>query len=790
MKHDALDRMTSIKLPDGNSYKYSYNQRSLVQSIEGIIDSMSYHPSDRISSILYVNKCKSDYLHDPRHRLIELKTIDPDGNHLQDYEYDLDGVDNISAIHDRTTPSNIASSAEQTFEYDDLYRLTQAVGTGYGTFNFQYDKIGNILHKEFLPIPGITDASKLNPGSYTYGGNLGAFNRSARTPGSPAGPHAVTSTQSGLNFEYDDNGNLVRDNDKRLEWDIKDRLQRTVSDTLTTAYTYDYSDRRITKQIQRGDNATETFYINKYFEVRDGTAVNYVFLGSRRVAHLKGRFGEEDAYTQTINLKEGWNFVSFNVAPHNATMSGVLEGLGDCLEECLAFNASTQTYLRYSPVDFVDEIITIEPFQGYVLKLNCPRTLQVAGSRPDNATISMDEGWNLSGLGAETRIPLSALPSRWTKDGIRSMRQYDPATGTWDVYGESYPEPLNSLKFLDAHTSLWLDVDHAATFSPVVTQDKLFIYHIDHLGSTNVITHANGSIAAEMEYFPFGSVRYERRNGFTSAYAYTNQEREETGLFNYGARLYNPFIGRFITADPIGENYNAPQTLNRYAYVTNNPQLYIDPTGNSRQRPRRQNNARHIQQQTAKAQSRQINQLRKNVKKWNQQQPKETQNQNTSTKGNDVIGKQINNTIQGAVRHIRTYTKLIAEYKAMSDLMKRSGNFLGEYKRDMRVGELHIVKEHYDSKSSFLGAYKYNQDVLKKKGGYTVLRSVYKNDPSLSLNQNLLREELLRNEAARSFLHREGKDTFSGDDLSNSPLANCYHPDAYGQPEPRSSSDK
>lgn len=45
------------------------------------------------------------------------------------------------------------------------------------------------------------------------------------------------------------------------------------------------------------------------------------------------------------------------------------------------------------------------------------------------------------------------------------------------------------------------------------------------------------------------------------------------------ARQYDPEIGRFVSADPVLGSLRAPQTLNRYAYVVNNPLRYADPTG-------------------------------------------------------------------------------------------------------------------------------------------------------------------------------------------------------------------
>jgi RHS repeat-associated protein len=53
-----------------------------------------------------------------------------------------------------------------------------------------------------------------------------------------------------------------------------------------------------------------------------------------------------------------------------------------------------------------------------------------------------------------------------------------------------------------------------------------------------------------------------------------------TGLYYYGARYYDPDIGRFISADTIVPGFSNPQAFNRYSYAVNNPLRYTDPTGN------------------------------------------------------------------------------------------------------------------------------------------------------------------------------------------------------------------
>ncbi len=54
-----------------------------------------------------------------------------------------------------------------------------------------------------------------------------------------------------------------------------------------------------------------------------------------------------------------------------------------------------------------------------------------------------------------------------------------------------------------------------------------------------------------------------------------------TGLYEYGARYYWPTIGRFVSPDTAQPDPSNVMTLNRYAYVLDNPYKYMDPTGSS-----------------------------------------------------------------------------------------------------------------------------------------------------------------------------------------------------------------
>jgi len=103
----------------------------------------------------------------------------------------------------------------------------------------------------------------------------------------------------------------------------------------------------------------------------------------------------------------------------------------------------------------------------------------------------------------------------------------------------------------------------------------------DHLTSTAITTNSSGVRQTELRYFAYGGTRYDA-GGQMTIYRYTGQRVETgTGLYDYGARWYDPAIGRFLAADSIVPNPGDSQALNRYMYVAGNPLKYVDPSGHA-----------------------------------------------------------------------------------------------------------------------------------------------------------------------------------------------------------------
>lgn len=117
-------------------------------------------------------------------------------------------------------------------------------------------------------------------------------------------------------------------------------------------------------------------------------------------------------------------------------------------------------------------------------------------------------------------------------------------------------------------------------------------FHSDHLGDVDVITNESGTVLVRLSFDAFGKRRnaaawagavpsgdWTQINALTHRGFTFHEHIDNTELIHMNGRVYDPIIGRFISADPFIQDVGDSQMLNRYSYVKNNPLSYTDPSG-------------------------------------------------------------------------------------------------------------------------------------------------------------------------------------------------------------------
>jgi RHS repeat-associated protein len=145
------------------------------------------------------------------------------------------------------------------------------------------------------------------------------------------------------------------------------------------------------------------------------------------------------------------------------------------------------------------------------------------------------------------------------------------------VPGNPYPKELHYIYGGDGL---------AAIFSRTYGSDSMYYVHKDHLGSLHKVSNAAGIVVQSTSFDAWGRRRNPANWTYTSIPAtkfsrgYTGHEHlDEFGLTNMNGRMYDPILGRFLSADKFVQNPFGTQAYNRYSYCMGNPLAYTDPSG-------------------------------------------------------------------------------------------------------------------------------------------------------------------------------------------------------------------
>ncbi|QMU61549.1 MAG: hypothetical protein GKR92_07505 [Gammaproteobacteria bacterium] len=210
-----------------------------------------------------------------------------------------------------------------------------------------------------------------------------------------------------------------------------------------------------------------------------------------------------------------------------------------------------------------------------------------------------DNGNMISGDGRTIEWSSYNKPISITKNGSESEFKYGPSRARYEqnlieggVTTTTYLGGMEKVEKSDTSVTEYKHFISAGGNTIAIythrsnnTNDTRYL-HRDHLGSIDVITDENKVEVDRLSYDAFGKRRLANWNDGIPTIASNNtrgftghEMLDAVGIIHMNGRVYDPTLGRFLSADP---NVQAPknmQSLNRYSYVLNNPLSYTDPSG-------------------------------------------------------------------------------------------------------------------------------------------------------------------------------------------------------------------
>jgi RHS repeat-associated protein len=465
----------------------------------------------------YGNGTQTNYTYEADRRRLQNQLVTVgNGRRIMDNTYAYDKVDNIlSLANNAPVPSSnlMGGPAQYTCSYDDLYRLTTAAGS----FKGPHEEDRYSLAMEYNTVGSVTRKTQTNDKSPN--GNKWIPQKKTTYDYSYSydakQPHAATHIGS-QTYSYDADGN-------QTGWmDDKTGQRRKM--------VWDEEDRLRSVSVNG--------QLNTYIYDATGERV------------LKGKGSGQTVFV-------------------NGDITGNSGGVGN-------FTVYVNPYLvvksgQYSNHYFIEgQRITTRLVHGWDRQVTAPnagdsiswpnkeKALRSAITRDQQALQGSDSA--ASGVtGTEAR-------------GTAVAGGNSGATGSGTPWANANPNN-NGNHYAYGHYK-----DGTAATSPVAP-DFLYFYHPDHLGNTSYVTDASGEVYEHLEYFAFGETFVEEHSNTDNIpYLYNGKELdEETGLYYYGARYYDPRTSIWQSVDKVADKM--PE-WSPYTYAFDNPVRYNDPDGN------------------------------------------------------------------------------------------------------------------------------------------------------------------------------------------------------------------
>ena len=471
-----------------------------------------------------------------------------------------------------------------SYTYDPLYRLASATGTYKGTDNksasytlsMGYDNMHRITSKkQHLSQTGVQFEGTLNAGydlTYTYGKEAGkkfqldnVRDINYRTEETPTDS---TNINNGHKYTYDANGNLVYINTSRVKRDGKEddkateQKYRWDEENRLLAADENYSIKREQSQIclsyaERENNRPKVNgFVSNYWYDADGertvktSGENEAIYVNYRASRVQCQVCLSIAEAQPI------------ITESNSEFSGGNTGTA-------RFSLYVSPYLvagqggKYTKHIYIGSQRIVSKLGDLASYGADPRRIPYAGNEADGLTVDYKAKYNRQIQSIKDNYKAFDQP-------YNGKDNDDYVNGQGFCCNDGTPEAAQARVRTRAASG---------NFKPNDDYEKMqFYYHPDHLGSSSYITNLDGEVSQHIEYVPFGEVFIEERNNtWNTPYLFNAKEfDEETGLYYYGARYYEPRLSLWMSTDPLQEKF---VDASPYVYCLQNPIIILDYNG-------------------------------------------------------------------------------------------------------------------------------------------------------------------------------------------------------------------
>ena len=453
-----------------------------------------------------------------------------------DNGYTYDAVSNVLSVANKAALPESGKAGGQmahAYTYDGLYRLASATGTYAGAdsktasyrLEMGYDNMHRIVSKkQHLTQQGVQFNGTLHVGydlAYTYGKTEGRKFQLAEVKDAnyrtEENPDSVAKVDNNHTYTYDANGNLVYVNTGRIKQD------GTLDSTAAERKLRWDEENRLTASDDNG-------FVTNYWYDADG----------ERTVKTSGE--GEQLYVNSEFAGGRTNTAKFSlyVSPYLVANQGG----------------------RYTKHIYIGSQRIVSKIGDFASYGSDPRRIQYAGSETDGLSVNYKQKYSAQQQVIKDNYAIFEVPYNGTDNN-------DYVDGQGFCCDDGSPEAAQA-------RALALENN----FQDPDAYEKLqFYYHPDHLGSSSYITNLDGEVVQHIEYVPFGEVFIEERNSiWNTPYLFNAKEfDEETGLYYYGARYYDPRLSVWMSTDLKEAKYPG---LSTYCYSFNNPIRLKDYDGN------------------------------------------------------------------------------------------------------------------------------------------------------------------------------------------------------------------